>query len=197
MLVMPWTGGGAPLSGGGAPPPTTISDTFSSDTSANYTAITGSGFAVSGGYATMGADEWAYGGVTHNTALDGPDHYIDITAEELATGTVNALVRSNGTTGYVIQIYYDGTAINLETVNGSTTTYAGTFAGGLSYTAGFHRFRLECSGATFTLKHWNGASFDTVGTVTDSTYTTGNKVGLWFRNNGAKSRVDSLSAGSL
>lgn len=186
----------SPSGGGGI---TSITDDFSGNTVANYTAITGSGFAISGGYATAGAGVWDYAGYVHNSTLNSNNHYLDATVEiaSSSTGVADLVVRSNGTTGYVTQIYWDGSQVNLEKFSGGTTTYVGTFVSP-TYASGFHRFRLEVVGSVFTLKHWNGTAWDQVGdSITDTSYTSGGKIGFWFRNNGSNARVDTFSAATL
>lgn len=175
-----------------------FTDDFSSNTAANYSYLYGTGLAISAGYATAGADEWNGCGVVNNMALSSADHYIDFTAELLTTGTIGAIVRSNGVRGYALYIYYDQSQTILQTFDGTNETWIGTFIGTTSFTNGFNRFRLEANGTTFTLKHWNGSGWDVVGSpITDSTYTTGNQVGFWSRNNGSKPRVDTITGGAL
>jgi hypothetical protein len=186
----PWRG-----SGGGAP--AGISDDFSSDTSANYTSVNGHGIVVSGGVAT-GADPWYVSVVYHETSTGSNNH------QEAALLSVDAglLIRSNGTTGYVIK-RKDATNIELYSINGATLTYVAVWPHASIATPIL--VRASISGSTITISaDLNGNSdFGDAGEVLSPTgdgslYSAGGYVGAYLSCGATcASTVDNLSGAAL
>lgn len=173
-----------------------ISDTFDTDTSASYTKIFGGDISITGGYATLGGG-WVNAAFYHETSTGSNDHYAEGVVERSSDGAGGLIVRCNGTTGYAIQVYHDGSQVNLIRFNGDSETWVGTFALGLTLGA-LPRFRLEAEGTNFRLYLHNGTSFDQVGSaISDSTYTTGSYIGMFGSNANGGAKIYSIAGGSL
>ncbi|MDY0282295.1 MAG: hypothetical protein RBR35_17240 [Salinivirgaceae bacterium] len=182
--------------------PTGISDNFSSDTSANYTASYG-GVTISDGIAT-GTTNWNSNILKHNTSVGSSDNWVEATVVD-RSGSVSApILRYNGTTGYIIHVAVPASVI-LYSINGENKTYVGAFTSSLSLTTEIsYKVKLSVSGTTF--HGWidlnsDGDYEDTnedLGTISDSTYSTGTYVGIRFdRGSGASPEIDNFSGGAL
>lgn len=174
-----------------------VYDTFATDTSANYYKIRDSsaGVVVSAGKAvpeTPGHDTWTY----NTSSVGGADQYVqaDLTLPNPATDNPGIIVRCNGdttsATGYIFEVFE--TYIHILYFSGGTRTetspasIANTWAAGAT-----HKLKVHATGTTFTV-YVDGSS---IGSITDSSYSTGNYAGIGWRLNGSASpQIDNFSA---
>lgn len=195
---------GPPAGGGGET--YTIDDDFSTDTSSDYTTITGDGVSVESGKAYHGSgsdwgdQDWSY----HSTSLGSADQviYADLTSDN--TNYTGFVFRTDGTTGYLVKLDQGTLQAYLYSFDGSTTTYidqSGEFAE--TFNAGdVHECKASISGTSIKFYiDWNDdGDFADSGEleidVTDSTYSAGNYCGLYFRNNGTRQPIDNFKANS-
>lgn len=185
-----------------------ITDDFSTDTSANYTAIHGS-ISISGG-SLGGGTAWTQNYAIHNTSTGSNDHYVQ---GKIQTGGVSAGgaigLRSNGTTGYLVCLNVDATRLTLFGINGATLTINPDSTAYKSITgsggAGSYTVKLSISGniihAYIDLND-NGTFVDSnedLGTWTISSYTSGQYVvvGALRGSDNVDYRVDYLLGGAL
>jgi hypothetical protein len=181
-----------------------IADDFSSDTSADYTAITGS-ISISGGVA-HGGTNWANNYFTYNTSTGSDNHYVE---GELYVGTAvnNAaglILRSNGTTGYLFELL-ENDRLYYKSFDGATQTNISYLAISTDIvSAEVYSVRVDVSGTTFhgyVDLNDDGDFVDAnedLGTFTDATYTAGQYVGLSLnRGGGTDVTVDDFAGGAL
>jgi len=168
-----------------------FSDTFSSDTSGNYTTIEG-GLTVSGGAAH--GKSWARTVAYHNTSLGAADHWVEA---DVTNGGANdnagilARVDSTNKTGYAA--YFSGGKITLGRFSGSTHTWLTRFDGA-TFTPGTYSVRVVVAGSSIKV-YVNGVM--TIST-NDSTYTTGKNVGVYLYRGGTNTldvTVDNIRGG--
>lgn len=175
--------GGIIMMGGGvsseaAPPSYEIDDDFSTNTSADYTIITGY-FGVSGGVAYC-PQAWDGGIAYHETALSSVNHYaqasVTYSGSEDGAGLI---VRSDGTNYY--RVYFSGGEVKVRRNDNewfdNTDDHDGSYATD-TYTL---KCEVETVGSTVVFKTYVGGIL--VSTSTDDTggrYTTGSYIGLWF-----------------
>lgn len=190
-------------------PPTDISDDFSSDTSANYTNITGT-IVISGG-TIGGASTWSSNYAYHETPTGSNDHYIKGKIQTAAADIDGSIIglRCNGTTGYYVNINNDATRLMLYSFNGSTVTSGPDGATYKPITgssgAGSYTVKLTISGSTihaYIDLDNNGVFTDAnedLGVWSGLSYTTGQYVvvGALRGSNNNDYRVDDLSGGLL
>jgi len=166
-----------------------VSDDFSSDTSANYTAI-GGGISVSGGNAG-GSGTWAKNLVYHESTLGTANQEVSASVTyNGATDSAGVLARvSTGTpkTGYIAYFGETGKVL-LSSFSGTTVTPIDTYIG--SYASGTYTIKLSVSGTT--IKVYVGG-VERI-SVTDSTYSAGDYIGLIFDrdNTDYDARADDL-----
>lgn len=177
-------------------PPAPISDNFSTNTAGDYTAITG-GIAISGG-AAYGTTSWQYNYVLHNTDTGSDSHFVQALVQNTNdSGYGGVVFGSNGTTGYVAQINTLNDRIELKSFNGATLSNVLTnvSAGHDLLPATNYLLKISKSGSTFTVSIDGSVK----GTMTDSTYATGSRVGLFFdrASNGQNPPADNLEGGAL
>lgn len=158
----------------------------------NYTAINGS-LTIASNKAIGSA--WAGKWMHHNTSTGSNDHYAQATVFPGVSSSSDGsgvIVRSNGTTGYMVQLYA-GTpgAIILYPFNGSSVAAHVGANIDVNITDAPHVLKLSVSGSTFTV--WlDGVS---QGTWTDSTYSSGQYIGISSRSAGTELSVDDFSGG--
>ena len=169
--------------------PVGVSDDFSSDTSADYTAIDG-GISVSGGTAG-GSGTWAKNLVYHESTLGTANQEVSASVTyNGATDSAGVLARvSTGTpkTGYIAYFGETGKVL-LSSFSGTTVTPITTYIG--SYASGTYTIKLSVSGTT--VKVYVGG-VERI-SVTDSTYSAGDYIGLIFDRDNADydARADDL-----
>jgi hypothetical protein len=154
-----------------------INDTFTTDTSANYTAI-GGGISVSGGLA-HGTTAWAQNMVYHNTTLGSANHYAQADIKYVGSDKSHVLARIDigvPKTGYSAHLVSDRVALNK--FSGTTLTYITDSLVGWpsdTYTSDtFYTVKLNVNGTT--IKVYVGGVEKI--SVTDSSYSVGNYVGI-------------------
>lgn len=210
ILVLPslsWAGsqqirqvvGMAKVQGGGGG----ISDDFSADTSANYTAIK-NGISISGGV-LHGSTNWVENYAYHETSIGSDNHYVqgDIVVAAWENGSAVGL-RCNGTTGYLVRLQTDNKFV-LYKFNGTTLELVSTINLLASVTdATAYTVKITVSGSTFHFyidMTGDDDFLDTnedVGTYSDSTYSTGQYIVVGsLRGSGTDFVLDNLSAGAL
>ena len=175
----------APVSG--------ISDDFSADSSADYTAITG-GMSVAGGSA--GGTAWAKSYLYHETSLATADQ--NVRADVAYNGTVDSggiIFRADtGGTGY--QALLANGRIILYSFTGTTLTFVAQSADN-TRTSGTYNIRATISGTAINI-YENGSGAAIIST-TDATYSAGNYCGIAFRREGLNfdARVDNFTGNAL
>ena len=185
-------------SGGGGG--SSISDDFSADTSGNYHGIYGDGSrgaAISGGVAVCNCSAYQKTWFYHATDLGSANHHAQATVGLWPDGSYSGLVvRCNGdtinSTGYYVVWAGGDNNVYLVPFSGSTTGTPVSWnnaASGLTTGTPF-TMRVDVSGSNFTLTI-NGTS---MGTISDSTYSTGSHAGLMYYNNGTMATADNFSA---
>lgn len=173
----------------------TISDDYSSDTSANYYAIRGSGrgVAVSGG--ALWPENVNYDGHQyHTTNINNNDHYVQ--ADILLTDADDRgglVARCNGNTtsatGYAFAPATN--SVQFYRFAGATQTYIGAFT--VSWTNGqTHTLRIRVTGSDFYV--WVDGVASSSNPITDTTYSSGTYVGTRFESNGTSGSVDNFKA---
>lgn len=183
-----------------------ISDDFSSDTSANYTAITGT-INIAGGN-IGGGTNWAYNYFYHETATGSNDHYVQgdlAPSDTTAAGGALLVLRSDGTTGYHINVSSATERIYLRRFNGGTVTDSDWISTIDALANQAYKVRVSVSGSTFSfyIDHNSDGDFDdaneSLGTKTDATYATGQYIGIGANRgaDGVNYRADNLSGGAL
>ena len=182
--------------GGGAPATAEITDAFGSDTSANYTAITG-GIGVSGGVAS-GTSAWVITIVYHETALSSADHYVQALVSENDYDGGGLIARSDGTHYY--KCGWDGDLIRLY--RDSTPLGGANYNGGYLETSGTHTLKLSVSGtgATVTIKLYiDGTERISFDDTDAGRLTSGSYVGLTFDRDSSNPAVtaDDFEADAL
>lgn len=167
-----------------------IVDDFSVDTAADYTSVSGS-ISVSGGLAH--GQNWSRSMAFHNVPLDSSDHWVE--AEVQYSGVSDsagllARVDSAKLTGYFV--YFSGGRLNLNRFSGTSQSWVASDSG--TYGAGSYLVRLITSGSTIQA-YVNGVLKIQ---KTDSTYTAGQHVGLYFYRDSANTDVvaDWFAAGT-
>ncbi|MBU1640685.1 MAG: tandem-95 repeat protein [Proteobacteria bacterium] len=179
-----------------APPPeentpSSIADSFSTDTSTNYTAISGT-LTIADGKAH--GQQWTETRVLHNTAFSSDDQFVE--ADVSYSGSVQGaglLIRVEPSQGTGYLAYFEGGRLNLAAIAGTSKQWLAQYDG--SYTAGTYRLRIEAQGSMISLSV-NGI---TVLTQEDAKYSSGRHVGLRF-NQGSSTAdmyLDNLIAGIL
>ena len=184
-----------------------ISDDFSSDTSAQYTAIKGS-VSISGGTLSGGGGIYTSNYAIHNTPTGSNDHYVQ---GKIQTGGSNfgstIGLRSNGTTGYLVTLNADASRLNLIAFNGNTLTgnpngnYFKSITG--SSGSGSYNVKITISGSTIHayIDLNNNGSFtdpqEDLGTWTDATYSTGQHIVVGVLRSNLNFQVDNFSGGLL
>lgn len=176
-----------------------IDDAFGSDTSANYTAITG-GMSISGGKA-HGSGAWVNNILYHETAISSVNHYVQASVGR-PTGTTydigSVIARSNGTAYY--RMYIDSDTLRMERT--------GTYIGGCSYVGGYDngatsyvlKLEVNGTGASISLKGYVDGTLRIDCTDTDAArLTTGSYIGFGINRsiNNADATVDDLSGDNL
>lgn len=175
-----------------------ISDNFSTDTSANYTVVTG-GLSINSGVA-KGSTLYATNTVLHNTSTGSNDHYAQADIE-LATASGSGVIVGASTpgatsTGYLIVVSATNYA-KLYSFSGATLTYTGKYWAIPTISIDtLYPMRVVKTGTSFELYLDTGGGLTSAGTVTDSTYTTGSYVGVGFNQSaGYSPRLDNFEAG--
>lgn len=194
--------------GAAAAAPSGILDDFSnSATIEDYTAITTSGMTISGGVANGGADtgtSYTSHIVYHETSTGGNNHYAEAYTSAARAGVV---VRCNGATGYIIRITSVGATsyIKLFTFNGETISDPNKFVySDVELTiATLYKLKVTVSSGTFHIYldvnddgDYQDANEDW-GTISDSTYSSGQYVGLYFSEIGGNAIADDFAGGGL
>jgi PKD repeat protein len=171
--------------------PSTIADTFSTDSSALYTALTG-GLTIADGKAH--GQQWTETRVFHNNAFSSDDQFVE--ADVYYSGSIQGaglLIRVEPTksTGYLA--YFESGRLHLASIAGSTKQWLGQYNG--SYAEGTYRLRLETKGSIIRISV-NGV---TVLEQDDTNYPSGSHIGLRFNQGSSTSdmHLDNLSAGIL
>lgn len=167
-----------------------VADTFSSDSSLNYTAITGA-MTVSEGAAH--GKQWNTSRAYHNSPLQSSDHFVEADIQHSGgsdSGGLLARVDAEMKTCY--QVYFSTGKIALARFNGSSQSWMAEYNG--NYTAGIYKTRIETVGNTLKV-YVNGTLRIS---ASDSTYSTGKNVGIYFnRANNVDIFVDNLASGSI
>jgi VCBS repeat-containing protein len=178
-----------------------IDDDFSSDSSADYTAIAGT-FSVVGGVFDAGG----IGSVYHEESLASADQEAQVYSFKSGAATSGVVLRTNGAEGYYV--YPSGAfsdRMSVGTFSGSTLSNLSiiNFTGGKTWGSGIgHLMYASIVGTTITVKvDWNddGDFEDTnesdMATVTKTNYSEGNYCGLSF--SGAAAYADDFKANGL
>jgi len=183
-----------------------ISDDFSADTSANYTAITGTINIAAG---TIGGDSnWQYNYFYNKTATGSNDHFVQADlapSEATSAGGALLLLRSDGTTGYIVNVTSGVERIYLRRFNGGTVTDIDWISTIDAIANQVYRVKVSVSGSTFSfyIDHNSDGDFDdaneSLGTKTDATYSTGQYIGIGANRgaDGVDYRGDNLSGDAL
>ncbi len=150
-----------------------IHDDFSTDTTANYTVMSGKALSVYDDALHTGS--WSTTVAFHNTSLESNDHSIEadvVYAPEYGGGL---MVRcdSQQKTGYVV--YFESGRVLLNTYNNGTIKYLAMYDG--KYPAGTYRLSVVVTDNTITAAV-NGA---VVLTKTDGTFANGTHAGVRLR----------------
>ena len=173
-----------------------ITDDYSSDTSSDYTGISG-GISISGGNAG-GSSNWAENTAYHETALSDPDHYAQAEIQQLASSQSSAvLARCNGTTYYAAVL--NGTYIKLfkSDLSGSSSA---DYNGGYASDGTYYTVKMEVSGtgATVNVKVYVDETLRIDYDDSTSPYTAGDYCGVGFRrDSGGNPRLDDLECSAL
>lgn len=192
--------------GFGQSAPSGISDDFSSN-SGLWTALTNQGMYISGGVANggMGTDtSYAEHILYHETTTGTDDHYVELSTIDARSGVV---LRCNGTTGYIVRLtsYGETSYAKLYSFNGASVTDMDKYFSHLTELSGstYYKIKITVSGSTFHLYvdvNGDGDYLDTSedwGTVTDTTYSLGQYVGVYFIEYSGNATADNFSAGAL
>lgn len=185
------------LGGGGGvvTPGAVVSDDFSSNSAADYTAING-GISISSGTAG-GQTSWAKNMVYHEGSLGSANQSVeaDVTYNGYSD-SAGVLFRvdfsSTPVTGYSILL--ESGYIKVYRFSGTTTTFIVQTASG-GRTAGTYNIRVTISGNAITVYENDTQILVT----TDSTYSTGSYCGLIFKRDGSNfdARADNLEGNPL
>jgi len=167
-----------------------VADTFSSDSSLNYTAITGA-ITVSDGAAH--GKQWNTSRVFHSTPLQTSEHYVEADVQYSGgTDSGGLLARVDATSKTCYIAFFSGGKIALARFNGSTQAWMADYNG--NYTSGTYKMRLETVGNSIKV-YVNGTI--TI-SKTDTTYSDGKHIGMYFnRGNNIDIFVDNLTSGSI
>lgn len=185
-----------------------VEDSFGTDTSANYTSHGANTLSIGSGIASQSGIYSAFGAYYNETSIGSANQIVRAKVKLVSSAGVSwVLLRSNGTTGYAIGPLRTDTStdrITISSVNGQSTGFVGSifFTGSKTWTAGsVYLIEASINGTTISIKiDWNndGDFGDTneadMGTVTDSTISSGNYAGISFYNNGSQSTVDDFKA---
>lgn len=171
-----------------------FSDDFSSDTSADYTAVTG-GISIKDGIAN-GAKSYAWNFVIHNTTAGSTNHYAQVDNEfHIISGSGVVLGASSSNilaTGYII-VPTNTTTARLYKFNGPTVTDTGKFWKISIENSKLITMKVVKSGTSFAL-YINGSHVSN--DLSDSTYVDGQYVGLaWNQAPGYSPFIDNFKAG--
>jgi len=148
-----------------------VEDTFSSDTSANYTAVvTNSTLQIKSGYAIGGTD-WMTDVVSHNTTVGSADQSVQVDQTKNIAGPIARVNTTNHTYYFA---YISGTYVRLDSCAEGTCTNITSYDGSYALATTTYTLKLTTKGSTIKvfvdgLEHIS---------VSDSTYTTGNYCGL-------------------
>ncbi|OKY74989.1 MAG: hypothetical protein BM485_11210 [Desulfobulbaceae bacterium DB1] len=168
-----------------------IMDQFLTDTSANYTAISG---ALSVSAEVAHGKLWSHTIAYHNTALATPNHWIQ--ADVVYSGFIDSgglAIRINPATKTGYRVSFGAGRINLEKFVGSQVTWLALYDG--KYPAGKYTVKVVVVGNRITV------SVNGILRITkdDGTYLQGLNVGPYFSRGNVNSdvTVDNLMAGGI
>lgn len=150
-----------------------IRDDFSTDTTTNYTVMSGKALNVSGG--VLRTSPWSTTVAYHNTSLGSNDNTVEADIAYAPENGGGVLVRCNPQlkTGYLV--FFESGRIVLNRYSNGALTYMTHFDG--KYTAGTYRLSVAVTGNSITAAV-NGT---VVLTKTDSTFADGTYVGVRLR----------------
>ncbi len=186
-----------------------VSDAFAADTSANYTSFGGNTLDFGTAGVVKQSGTWTdEGGFYANTSMGSANQTVQGKVSFSTTQGYNGvLLRSNGTTGYVVgpmPASADTDRLHILTTSAQDFTYADAifFTGGKVWGTGVsHLIEVSINSSTISAKiDWNddGDFLDTneadMSTVTNSAITTGNYAGIAFNNNGTQVSLDDFKA---
>ena len=194
MSSLAWAGSTTVVVGQGAGGGPAISDDFSSDTSANYTAVTeNSGISISGGLA-YGSNNWNENIVYHETSLGSPNHWAQADIMRVSTSVSGSglVIRCDGTGGYKIFVGLDG-SLNLNRNSDWLTRWEGPLVVDTAYTV---KATITGTGtSTRIIVTVDGTERIDYTDNSASALSTGNYIGLcWGRIDGSNPPADNLSA---
>lgn len=176
--------------------PAGITDDFSSDTSANYTATVG-GISIGGGIAT-GSTDYSDNIVIHETSTGNTNHFVQADLQTGSIGGMSCIVfgasaASTVATGYAACPSDVSGFVKLYSFSGATATDTTKYWTTSPYSADtFTTWKVVKTGTSFEL--FKGV--ESQGTLTDSTYTGGQFVGMNFwRVSGYSKPIDNFSGG--
>lgn len=138
--------------------------------------------------------------VRHVTAMPGDDHWVQgtIIPPTVANDDPTAIIARHTVAGGFYAIEYRGLSHDLVLTRGTsitaTTTLDTANAGGAAGSA--NTVRLEVEGSDLRGHLWNGSSWTLILSATDSTYTTGTRVGISGRRLSGACFVDDFKAGT-
>jgi hypothetical protein len=167
----------------GPEPTMAISDNFSSDTSANYTALTG-GISISGG-AAHGGSAWASNILYHETSLGSAAQDVQADISFVANDSGGVIVRYDTAAtpdSFYVALFQTGVII-LRKYSGTTPTFVEQYNG--SYANGTYTVRVVADGTSIKV-YVDGTERIS---VTDSTYTAGNYCGVLLERGGGNADV--------
>lgn len=150
-----------------------ILDNFSTDTTANYTVMSGKSLIVSDG--VLHTSPWSTTVAYHNTSLGSNDHTVEANVVYAPEDGSGLLVRCDPQqrTGYLV--YFESGRVYLNSYNNGKLEFISFFDG--KYTAGTYRLSVTTKGSTITAAV-NGT---VVLTKTDSTFANGTHAGVRLR----------------
>lgn len=180
--------------GGGGGSSYDIEDTFTSNTSANYTNIKDGFTWDTGNGWVYGSNDWATNWSYHETSVTSNDHWIEGEIRSVGNYRAGLIVRCNGTTGYMVYLSSTNNRIYLHTFDGTTMTEVTNFtAVGATMTDDRDTWmKVTISGTSIDVDvdiNGDGDYLDTgegMTTWTNSTYSTGTYVGIYMAMDAAQ-----------
>jgi len=173
---------------GGEPPAGyTLDEDFSSDNSADWTGIKDGLTWDTGNGIVYGTNDWATNWSYYETAMGSNDHWIEANLRSVGSYRAGVVVRCNGTTGYIVYLSSTNSRIYLFTFDGTTATEVTNFtASGATMTDDRDTWmKVTITGTSIDVDvdiSGDGDYNDTgeaMTTWTNSTYSTGQYVGLY------------------
>ncbi|MFH2060863.1 MAG: Ig-like domain-containing protein [Pseudomonadota bacterium] len=169
-----------------------INDDYSTDTSADYSNISGTLIITND---EAHGQAWRTTRYYHNTSLGGSDHWVqaDVTYDSSSgvSGGLIGRVDTTKNTGY--ETFFASGRLYLQKFAGSKSSWVSQYIGG--FTSGTYRLRMEIVGSAIKIYVNEELRIE----KEDTTYTSGTRAGIRIKRNSLNtdSSVDNFQAGSF